>query len=34
MGGRLTVENLHVRFQTDTEPIHAVSGVSFDVAPG
>ncbi len=34
MEGRLTVENLHVRFQTDTGPVHAVSGASFEIAPG
>ncbi|SIR61878.1 dipeptide ABC transporter ATP-binding protein [Natronorubrum thiooxidans] len=34
MAGRLAVEDLHVRFQTGTEPVHAVSGASFEIASG
>jgi oligopeptide/dipeptide ABC transporter ATP-binding protein len=30
----LTVENLHVRFWTSRGTIHAVNGVSFEIAPG
>ena len=30
----LRVENLHVAFQTDGAPVHAVKGISYDLVPG
>ena len=30
----LSVRNLSINFQTDTQPVHAVSNVSFDMHPG
>ncbi|WP_339106072.1 dipeptide ABC transporter ATP-binding protein [Haloterrigena salinisoli] len=30
----LEIENLHVRFRTCSETVHAVSGASFEIAPG
>ncbi|THE65897.1 ABC transporter ATP-binding protein [Salinadaptatus halalkaliphilus] len=34
MSSKLTIENLHVRFDTGSETVHAVNGASFAIDPG
>ncbi|ELZ02510.1 dipeptide ABC transporter ATP-binding protein [Natrialba asiatica] len=34
MGGPLEIDDLHVRFRTQSDTVHAVNGASFEIAPG